>query len=357
MKICVLGDTHIGKRQDSLVFHQYDEKFYRDIFFPYLDNNNIKTVIQSGDLFDRRKFINFHSFYLSKKYFFDELRKRKITFITYLGNHDISFKNTLEVNSPELLLKDYIESGDIQVISKPTTLNFDGVNVDIIPWICEDNEVEIKQFILNTTSQICFGHFQLIGFEESRDHVCQDGMKREDLGVYDIVVSGHFHHRSSDGHIFYIGSPSEMTWADYGDKRGFHIFDTTNRELEFVENSYHMFYKVIYDGKNETSETIESKNYEIYRSAYIKIIIDNKENMILFDRFIEKLYEINPTELIIMENFSQNTELSESDIIDQSDDTQTIISKYIDSTESNLDKNRLKGFVSDVYKEALGIEL
>jgi DNA repair exonuclease SbcCD nuclease subunit len=231
------------------------------------------------------------------------------------------------------------------------------VKIDFVPWICEDNQQEIKDFITATKSQICFGHFALTGFQESRDHVCENGMNREDLDVYDIVISGHFHHRSSDGHIFYVGSPGEMNWADYGDKRGFHIFDTVTRELEFIENPYHMFFKVIYDGKNETSETIESKNYEIYRSAYIKIIIDNKENMILFDRFIEKLYEINPTELIIMENFSQNTELSESDIIDQSDDTQTIISKYIDSTESNLDKNRLKGFVSDVYKEALGIEL
>src|ERR1017187_2640274 len=354
MKICVIGDCHFGVRQDSPVFHDYFSRFYTDIVLPYLDNNDIKMVIQTGDLFDRRKFVNFNTLYLCKKYFFDELQKRSITLITYLGNHDIFYKNTLSVNSPDLLLKDYT---NITIVDQPKTFVFDDVAVDIIPWICEDNQQQIKDFITATKSQICFGHFELTGFQESRDHVCENGMNREDLDVYDIVVSGHFHHRSSDGHIFYVGSPCEHTWMDYNDSRGFHIFDTVTRDLEFIENSYHMFFKVVYDDKNETLESIENKNYELYRSAYIKVIIENKENVLLFERFIEKLYEVQPTELIIMEDFSQNIELAESDIINQADDTQTIIGKYIDSIESILDKNRLKGLVADLYKESLGMEL
>ena len=66
MKLCILGDTHFGARGDSLDFHNYFKKFYDDVFFPYLKQNNIQVVIQLGDLFDRRKFINFNSLYLAK---------------------------------------------------------------------------------------------------------------------------------------------------------------------------------------------------------------------------------------------------------------------------------------------------
>ena len=69
MKICLLGDTHFGMRGDSLEFHKYIKKFYDNIFFPYLIENKIDTVFQLGDLFDRRKFINFNSLYLCRKYF------------------------------------------------------------------------------------------------------------------------------------------------------------------------------------------------------------------------------------------------------------------------------------------------
>ena len=66
MKLCILGDTHFGARGDSLDFHKYFRKFYNDVFFPYLKENNITTIIQMGDLFDRIKYINFNSLYLSR---------------------------------------------------------------------------------------------------------------------------------------------------------------------------------------------------------------------------------------------------------------------------------------------------
>ena len=98
MKICILGDTHFGMRGDSLEFHRYYKKFYDETFFPYLIENKIDTVFQLGDLFDRRKFINFNSLYQSKEYFFDKLVQHNITMYALVGNHDIAYKNTLEVN-------------------------------------------------------------------------------------------------------------------------------------------------------------------------------------------------------------------------------------------------------------------
>ena len=59
MKIALITDTHFGVRSDSPAFAKYQYKFYDDIFFPYLEKNNIKNLIHLGDTVDRRKFINF----------------------------------------------------------------------------------------------------------------------------------------------------------------------------------------------------------------------------------------------------------------------------------------------------------
>jgi DNA repair exonuclease SbcCD nuclease subunit len=156
MKLCILGDTHFGMRGDSLEFHNYYRKFYENTFFPYLKENNITTIFQLGDLFDRRKFINFNSLYLCRKYFFDKCKEEGITLHTLLGNHDVSYKNTLEVNSSTLLLNEY---DNVTVWDKVACLDFDGIPIDIVPWICDDNEKEVLDFIKDTKSQICFGHF------------------------------------------------------------------------------------------------------------------------------------------------------------------------------------------------------
>ena len=153
MKICILGDTHFGMRGDSIEFHNHYEKFYNEIFFPYSLENNITVVFQMGDLFDRRKFINFNRLYLAREYFFDKLKKHNIQFYTIIGNHDIYFKNILSVNSSQMLLNDY---DNITVIDKPIKMVFDGVDVDVIPWICSDNEEGIIEFIKNEQNDSCF---------------------------------------------------------------------------------------------------------------------------------------------------------------------------------------------------------
>ena len=61
MKIALITDQHFGGKQDSQNFLNHIETFYREQFFPYLSENNIHTVIDLGDTFDRRKFVNFNT--------------------------------------------------------------------------------------------------------------------------------------------------------------------------------------------------------------------------------------------------------------------------------------------------------
>jgi predicted phosphodiesterase len=355
MRIAILGDCHFGMRGDSIPFHNIYRKFYTEVFFPYLKDNNITTVFQMGDLFDRRKFIGFQTLALSRKYFFDPARDQGIQLHILLGNHDIAFKNTLEVNSPQLLLQEY---SNITIYDAPSTQNLEGdeTSIDVIPWICSENEQEIQDFIKASGSQICFGHFELAGYEMDRGNVCHEGMSDEILKKYDIVLSGHFHHRSSNGHIFYVGTPGEMTWADYNDKRGFHIFDTDTRELEFIENPFKIFHKIMYDDCQETLESITTKDLDQYKNTIVKVIVANKTNPVLYDMFLDNLYKVGPLDVSIVEDFTDYSEISDEDIVDQSDDTITILDKVIETLELDLDKDKLRNIMREIYLEAQDLE-
>jgi DNA repair exonuclease SbcCD nuclease subunit len=354
MKLCILGDTHFGARGDSLDFHKYFQKFYDEVFFPYLIKNDIKIVVQMGDLFDRRKFINFNSLFLSRKYFFDKLKEHEIQLYALVGNHDVAFKNTLEVNSPSLLLNEY---DNIFLAENFHTENFDGVNIDIVPWICDDNQDDIFNKMKNSKSQICFGHFEIAGFEMDKGNVCEHGLDKKSLSKYDIVLSGHFHHKSSDGNITYVGTPYEMTWSDYQDPKGFHIFDTETRELEFVRNKFTMFNKIVYDDGEQTFETWKEHDFGNLKDTYVKVVVLNKQNPFLFDHVIDNLYKAGVSDLSIVEDFSDTMIADDQDIVDQAEDTMTILSKYIDNLALDVEPEKLKTLMRELYVEAINTEV
>ena len=353
MKIVILGDTHFGMRGDSLEFHQHYKKFYNDVFFPYLLENDIKVVYQLGDLFDRRKFINFNSLYLARQYFFNKLKEYNIEFHTLLGNHDVTYKNTLEVNSSQLVLNEY---ENITIYDAPAKVTIDGVDIDIVPWICADNEVQIAEFMKNSTAEICFGHFEIAGFEMDRGNVCHEGIDKSMLKRYDVVLSGHFHHKSTDGQITYVGTPGEMTWADYNDARGFHTFDTATRELVFIENPYKMFYKLTYDDGAQDFEYWKTYNFEQYKSAYVKVVVLNKQNPYQFDNVIDNLYKALPSDISIVEDFTEVITEEDAELIDQAEDTMTILGKYIDGLQMSVEPDKLKTVMRELYVEALNTE-
>lgn len=354
MKIAILGDTHFGARGDSLDFHKYFEKFYDEIFFPYLIENKIDTVIQMGDLFDRRKFINFNSLYLARKYFFDRLKENNINLYALVGNHDVAYKNTLEVNSPSLLLNEY---DNIFLAEEFWTEDFDGVKIDIVPWICDENEDAIFEKMKESKAQICLGHFEIAGFEMDRGNVCDHGLDKNVLKKYDIVLSGHFHHKSTDGNITYVGTPYEMTWSDYNDPKGFHIFDTHTREMDFIRNPFQMFNKVVYDDGETDFEYWKSYDFASLKNTYVKVVVLNKQNPYLFDHVLDNLYKVGICDISIVEDFTDVLVDTDQEIIDQAEDTMTILSKYIDNLTLDVEPDKLKNIMRELYVEALNTEI
>ena len=338
-----------GARNDSMHFLDFYEKFYSGTFFPTLDKEKIDTVLILGDTFDRRKFVNFYTLQRAKTMFFDELEKRKINVHMIVGNHDTYYKNTNQVNSPELLLYEY---NNINLIAEPQELTVGGVGVLMMPWICADNYEQSMEAIKTSKSSICMGHFEIEGFQMYRGAPSHDGLKPSTFDKFSVVFSGHYHHKSNKKHIHYLGNPYELTWQDYNDPRGFHIFNVKTQKLKFVENPNVMFKRLSYDDKVNDIKTITDMDLTGYKGLYVKLVVVNKTNPYLFDVFVNKLYQVGPADLSIVEDMSE-LEGDDSDI-DQTEDTPTILNKYVDNLSTDgMDKNKLKNILKELYVEAL----
>ena len=350
MKVAIITDQHFGARNDSIAFLDFFEKFYDNTFFPALDANAIDTVLVLGDTFDRRKYVNFYALDRAKKMFFDKLEERGIRVHMLAGNHDTYYKNTNEVNSPDLLLVEY---GNIDVISKPETIVIDGTSICMMPWICPENYQESLDHITNTKAEICMGHFEIAGFAMHRGMESHDGLAKETFQKFDLVFSGHYHHRSSDKHIHYLGNPYELTWQDYNDPRGFHLFDLDTRELEFFCNPYRMFERIEYNDKEQDPVDLDSLELE---QKYVKLVVVNKTDFYKFDKFIQKLYNKGCHEIKIIEDMSefQDGEIGEEINLE---DTLSVLSHYVDSIETDVDKEQIKTYMRTLYTEAVNIEV
>lgn len=350
MKIAIVTDLHFGARADSIHFDKYFEKYYRDIFFPDIDKRGIKSVIILGDVFDRRKYINFHMLYNCKRYFFDELRNRNLMVTALTGNHDVYYKNTNEVNSLDLLLHEY---ENILVCKRPTYYGHSGMSEEILlmPWITTDNMHESYTALRDTRAKVCMGHFEIAGFEMHRGQTMDHGLNENIFSGFDLVLSGHYHHKSKRGNIQYLGNPYEITWADYEDERGHHIFDTATNELEFVRNPFRMFHKIHYDDQKDIP------SIDNLEGCYVKLIVVNKSDYFKFDVFVDRIQQMNPADLKIVEDFD---EFSVDDVTDDEEvdieDTITILNRYVDSVITDMDKERIKTTLKSLYVEALTME-
>lgn len=354
MKIALLGDTHFGARNDNSAFHDYFEKFYSNVFFPYLKENDISTIVQFGDLFDRRKYINFSTLSRSRKYFFDPLAEQGLHMHVFVGNHDTFYKNTNEINSPELLLNDYT---NINVYSDPCDITIDGTKITLLPWVCTGNYERCMNHMNETDAQILFGHLELAGFEMHRGAINDHGQfDLSTLQKFDVVCSGHFHHKSSRGNIHYLGTPYEMSWSDYNDPRGFHIFDTNTRELEFVRNPHMMFNKIHYDDIDKQFDDILDVDFGDYHNSFVKLIVRNKTNPYWFDLFVDKLEKAGVVDLQVVEDHLNLNLEDDSDIIDEAEDTLTILRKVVDGIDTNVSKKDLDSFLTTLYTEAMNVE-
>ena len=341
MKIAIITDQHFGARKNSKLFHDYFLKFYNDIFFPYLEENGITTIIDMGDTFDSRKGIDFSALAWAKNNYYDRLKDMGIHVHTIVGNHTAYYKNTNDVNAVDLLLREY---DNVTIYSEATEVEIGGLPILFIPWINQDNEETTIKVIQKTTCKVAMGHLELKGFRVNRQIVMDHGHESKLYSKFTKVFSGHYHTRSDDGRIYYLGNPYEMFWNDVGDRRGFSIFDTETLEHFHVDNPYRLFYNIYYeDTPHQLFDVSE------YVNKIIKVIVRKKTDTKAFEKFIDKVTDV-AADIKIVENFDiQDPEEFE---VFESEDTISILNRYIEEAEIQLDKSRIQNIMRQTYQEA-----
>jgi DNA repair exonuclease SbcCD nuclease subunit len=353
MKIAIITDMHLGVRGDSKVFLDHQEKFFSEVFFPYIDSNDIKIVLDLGDTFDRRKYINYVTLNRAKKFFFNQLQERNIEYHAITGNHSVYYSNTNEVNSMDLLLQEYDNFHIYE--SAPVNLTFGSTNVVMVPWLTKDNIQNSLDVLKTSTAHICMGHFDIVGFEMLKGTLCSHGLNKEVFTHFESVYSGHFHHPSEYGNINYLGAPYEMTWSDHGGKRGFRVLDTETRDLEWVLNPFPVFHKIEYDDADMSVEDVEALDVSNIKNAFVKVVVKNRTNPYVYDLFLDKLSDSGASDVKSIEDSLNLEDSGVEEILDESADTKDILHSYIETLDTAANKQAIKQVVDELYNEALSL--
>ena len=340
MKILLITDQHFGVRNDNEHFINHYKKFYGQVVIPFIKASGIKEIISLGDTFDRRRYINFHSLDEAKEMWFDQLIKLGCNHTMLIGNHDIYYKNTLKINAPHEILGEY----NFDVIDKPTTKSYDGTDILMLPWICDDNKSEVFEAVQRSKAPVLMGHLELNGFEAHPGHIMESGMDGTFFNKFKRVFSGHYHQKSTKGNISYLGNPYQLYWNDYGCKRGFHVFDTSTLKTTFYRNPFDIFYKLYYNNGVSIPES------EDLKGSFVKLIVEEKGDYQKFDYAVKQLQNIGFGDLKIVEDLSAELECSDSTM--ETEDTMTLLESYIDEIELKVDKSNVKSVMRSLYVEA-----
>ena len=351
MKIAILNDTHCGARNSSDIFMDYQERFYTEVFFPYLLENDIKQILHLGDYYDNRKTINFKALNHNRKCFLQKLREYGITMDIIPGNHDTYYKNTNELNALKELQGHYMN--EVNLIMEPTVMDYDGLKMALIPWINPENEKDTLEFLSTCKASHVGAHLELQGFDMQRGMPCHDGMNPSHFANFEMVLTGHFHAKSTQGNIHYLGSQMEFFWNDAHEKKYFHVLDTETRELTEVLNPLTIFEKIYYD-YTKISKFKDLRNLD---GKFVKLIVVEKGDTFEFERFVDRIQSQKIHELKIAEDFKEFLGANVEDDGVTVEDTEVLVYNYIDAVDTQLDKGRIKKEISELMIEAQSLEV
>ena len=351
MKIAILNDTHCGIRNSSEIFLNNAEQFYNNVFFPECEKHGIKQIVHLGDYYDHRKFVNFKALNHNRRIFLDQIRKRGMSMDIIPGNHDTFYKNTNELNSLKECLGHYMN--EVHIIMEPTVMQYDSLKLGLLPWICQDNYDLCMNFIRDCRADWIGSHLELNGFEMMRGLTNKHGMDPKLFSRFEMVLSGHYHCSSKKDNIWYLGSQMEFFWSDAHDPKHFHILDTETREMTKIRNPHTLFEKILYN-----DEEIDYNNYnKDLTNKFVKVIVVNKTDPFIFDRFIDNIQNQKIYELKIAENFNEFIGANVEDENMSFEDTAEIVDTYIDAVDTDLDKNKIKVEMRQLMTEAQALEI
>lgn len=335
MKLAIITDTHLGCRSGSSIFREYFRWYYSEILFPYMEENCITNLLHGGDFFDDRNSIKLADIDFITSWFAPELVKRHIHLHVILGNHDVAFRNTNRIHSLSILKASAPDN--VTVYEEAELVEFDGQKYAMIPWINSENRESTIDFINGIEKKeevIILGHFEIIGMKMYANSIrCDHGLEPVQFKDFKRVLSGHFHHMSEVQNILYLGSTFHLTWQDYGDPRGFHVFDTKTRDFEFIENEHCLFIEVAFD-KEIFAAMTDAEYEEAFNSRFVRVVVTEADydKVALMD-VISKINRTKPHDLVIQNDTLLNVEEEDGEKTEEKvlESTSKTTAEYIES--------------------------
>ena len=291
MLVGIIGDIHLGINENKVQFIEYQNKCLEFIFeeFRLL---GIKDVIYLGDIFDKRQSISVKSLKQCYDIFDNEFNQYFL-----LGNHDVVFKNSNDLNSVEILLGD----NNKVYTNLPETLELGGKTFLMTPWINKSNTEISNTIIKESKADYLMGHLDLSGFEMMRGIVSTQGhCSLKTLENFEHVVSGHYHCYSNRGNITYIGNVCQMTWNDYDEKKHFGYINTETDQLNLVEIPHILYEKI------RIKSAKDCKNPLQYKDKIVKCYLYTNRN-IKIEKFISEIVDVAMTVNVVDEQIMLGT--------------------------------------------------
>jgi DNA repair exonuclease SbcCD nuclease subunit len=333
--IPIVGDMHVGARSGNKLYHEYFSLWLKD-FFQFVDDNDIREFIQLGDMFDVRKHVDTWCLSWFKEKFVKECVDRKLLVHVIIGNHDIHYRESLEVNTPNLVLSEW--SDTFNVIDKPTEVAIDGKTFLLVPWIAKSNKEDVEKAIKKSKASYLCGHFEFNGFPMHKGSVAKTKHDHVSYGKFKKIFSGHFHTKSEKDNVIYTGTPYETTWIDANDEKGFYVIGEDTIRFEPNSHTFHEF--------------IRFPEVRDVSKKFIRGIIEDLSDKKAIENWKEKLLAFNPHDI----KFQEKTQVTYASSVnmDKIKSTEEFIFDFIDETETNLDKDRLKNIMSGIYQAVMG---
>ena len=233
-------------------------------------------------------------------------------------------------------------------------MDYDGLKMGLVPWIDEENTEQTMAFLKNAQCDMIGGHFEIEGYDMFKGQKSQHGLDRSLFKRFESVFSGHFHTKSTQGNITYLGSQMEFFWNDAHDKKYFHVLDTETREITAIHNPHSLFHRIRYDDSNTDYLHYSLDDVE---NKFVKVQVINKSDPVKFEKFIDRIQGHNILELKIAETFSEFLGEEVDDVDVNVEDTPAVLSSYIDNVDTDLDKDRIKIEMNNLMTEAQTLEI
>jgi len=316
----------------------------------------IDTIIQTGDMFDVRKFMHVNVMFATLTRLKPLLKKYGIKdFYVYAGNHDIYLRDENEICSLELLRE--LSDDDLEFhIAIDELMTFEvatGETITLVPWLNKNNQDRLLKAIPKKTDYV-FGHFEMVGMPMvPGGATCEHGLEIPAFAQYKRVISGHFHTVSEHLNCTMVGTPYHLNWGDTldGTHRGFWVLNTESDTFVLMENYEFMtlFSVIEYDPE----ETYDEKFFNPYEGTLVKVIVKEKPDAKHYKKFTEQITKAKLIDYKIIDNTIieiEKVEISEEVL---SLDTLSALNVYIDGQADDFEKDAVKKLAKHFYLEAM----